>query len=258
MEEDNSLSEVTESFGEYLRRHREASGKAVEEIAQVTRISKRYLEAFEANDIDNLPEDAFARGFLRSYAAEVGLDTDECLARYDRFRRSLMPTQIRDMRKKANPNLFLGESHSTHSFLKIAMILVVLSLIVGALVWLAFEGRLADESDGVAQRDEEIIVEPQDPVPTPGASREPSAEVNVRPSVLEVKANENITLLVRLDESAAQEVVVLKGESKSFDVYRQIEIRQLDAGQADLEYNGKRIEVAGPVLKLFNRYMFSE
>jgi cytoskeletal protein RodZ len=47
------------------------------EIADVTKISLRYLEALEQERFDVLPAPVFAKGFLREYARYVGLDPDE-------------------------------------------------------------------------------------------------------------------------------------------------------------------------------------
>jgi cytoskeletal protein RodZ len=47
------------------------------EIADVTKISLRYLEALEQDRFDVLPAPVFAKGFLREYSRYVGLDTDE-------------------------------------------------------------------------------------------------------------------------------------------------------------------------------------
>jgi cytoskeletal protein RodZ len=47
------------------------------EISEASKISLRYLEAFEQDRLDVLPAPVFARGFLREYARYVGLNPDE-------------------------------------------------------------------------------------------------------------------------------------------------------------------------------------
>ncbi len=68
-----------EQFGTWLRRQREARGVRLREIADASKISLRYLQAFEQGRFDLLPATVFARGFLRQYAEHVGLDPDEVL-----------------------------------------------------------------------------------------------------------------------------------------------------------------------------------
>lgn len=67
------------SFGSWLRRQREVREITLREIADSTKISLRYLEAFERDELEALPAPVFARGFLRQYAAYVGLDPDEAV-----------------------------------------------------------------------------------------------------------------------------------------------------------------------------------
>jgi len=71
------------SFGEELRREREIRGISLKEIADATKISKRFLEAIERNDHKTLPAPVFTRGFVREYARYLGLNADEMVNRYN-------------------------------------------------------------------------------------------------------------------------------------------------------------------------------
>src|SRR3954471_1979957 len=71
------------SFGEELRREREIRGISLKEIADATKISKRFLDAIERNDHKTLPAPVFTRGFVREYARYLGLNADEMVNRYN-------------------------------------------------------------------------------------------------------------------------------------------------------------------------------
>ncbi|MDQ6801456.1 MAG: helix-turn-helix domain-containing protein [Acidobacteriota bacterium] len=71
------------SFGEELRREREIRGISLKEIADATKISKRFLEAIERNDHRTLPAPVFTRGFIREYSRYLGLNADEIVNRYN-------------------------------------------------------------------------------------------------------------------------------------------------------------------------------
>lgn len=71
------------SFGEELRREREIRGISLKEIADATKISKRFLDALERNDHKTLPAPVFTRGFVREYARYVGLNVEEMVNRYN-------------------------------------------------------------------------------------------------------------------------------------------------------------------------------
>jgi cytoskeletal protein RodZ len=77
-------------LGEWLRQSREELGFSLEEAQDATRIRARFLEALESEDLAALPNPVVARGFLRNYAAYLGLDPQEAA---DRFLRVAGPAQ---------------------------------------------------------------------------------------------------------------------------------------------------------------------
>jgi transcriptional regulator with XRE-family HTH domain len=83
MPDDPRPSSELASFGEELRREREIRGISLKEIADATKISKRFLEAIERNDHRTLPAPVFTRGFVREYARYLGLNVDELVTRYN-------------------------------------------------------------------------------------------------------------------------------------------------------------------------------
>ncbi len=74
---------MTEDFGSYLKHERELRGVSLEEIASLTKIHIRYLNALENNQYDDLPGEVFIKGFIRSYARAIGANVDEWITAYD-------------------------------------------------------------------------------------------------------------------------------------------------------------------------------
>jgi cytoskeleton protein RodZ len=65
-----------------LRTARLRAGYDVREVAEVLRIKPAHIEALEAGKFNELPGSTYVTGFLRTYAAHLGLDRDEIIARY--------------------------------------------------------------------------------------------------------------------------------------------------------------------------------
>jgi cytoskeletal protein RodZ len=75
-----------DDFGGKLREAREGRGISLRQIAATTRISVAALEALERNDVSKLPGGIFSRAFVRSYAAEVGLNPEQTVREFlERF-----------------------------------------------------------------------------------------------------------------------------------------------------------------------------
>lgn len=81
----NDSPEAPIGIGETLKSARQRAGLEIGTVEELTKIRTRYLRALEAEDWDVLPADAYARGFLRTYAQLLDLDADALL---DRYRRS--------------------------------------------------------------------------------------------------------------------------------------------------------------------------
>ena len=62
------------SAGELLRSERMKRNRNLTDIAAETRISRRYLEAIEADNLSDLPGDFFYRAFIRQYAKVLNLE----------------------------------------------------------------------------------------------------------------------------------------------------------------------------------------
>jgi cytoskeleton protein RodZ len=62
------------NFGARLMAARERRGWSINEVAARVRLSARQVSALERVALEELPEPVFVRGFLRTYAREVGLD----------------------------------------------------------------------------------------------------------------------------------------------------------------------------------------
>src|SRR5579875_1372906 len=68
--------------GASLREARERLGWALPDVAAGLRIRLAYLEAIEDGRLGELPGNAYAVMFLRTYAAALGLDADEAVRRF--------------------------------------------------------------------------------------------------------------------------------------------------------------------------------
>lgn len=72
--EAQKLSEAVFGVGARLRAARESQGLTTSDIASRIKFSVKQVESLEAGDQAHLPEGAFLRGFIRSYARTVQLD----------------------------------------------------------------------------------------------------------------------------------------------------------------------------------------
>lgn len=73
---------MSKDIGTLLRETREARGISLEKAQADTKIRRLYLKALEEGEYQVIPGEAYARGFLRSYAGYLGLEGLELVRRY--------------------------------------------------------------------------------------------------------------------------------------------------------------------------------
>lgn len=117
------------TLGEGLKAARERSGKSMGELSTATRVHSRYLTALEKGDYSALPSRPFSLGYVRAYAAALGLD--EHLAA-DRFKREA-PDQTEALRPPTGADFQDVKRHSPR-------LIGVAALVVCAVVgWNVFQ-----------------------------------------------------------------------------------------------------------------------
>lgn len=77
-------AETEETAGAVLKRARLAKKQDLRDIASYLCIRYQFLEALEEGRYKELPGEAYANGFIRSYAAYLGLDASDIITRYKR------------------------------------------------------------------------------------------------------------------------------------------------------------------------------
>lgn len=71
-----------QSLGSYLKKQRESLGYTLKEVADQTRIRMYYLEAIEEDNLNALPSEPYAKGFVKAYAHFLGLEPEELWNEY--------------------------------------------------------------------------------------------------------------------------------------------------------------------------------
>ncbi|MDH4161711.1 MAG: helix-turn-helix domain-containing protein [Nitrospirota bacterium] len=77
-------ADITEFTGPMLKMLREQRGLSVQNIADITKMSTRYIESIESENYQKLPARPYLRGFLVIYTKAVGYEPDRIVTDYMR------------------------------------------------------------------------------------------------------------------------------------------------------------------------------
>lgn len=81
--EPDQIERVVEPPGPRLRKAREAAGLGQSDVAAELRLGVDTIDALERDAVERLPAPIFVRGYLRNYAALVGLPPEELVDAYN-------------------------------------------------------------------------------------------------------------------------------------------------------------------------------
>lgn len=119
-----------ESVGEFFRQVRETKGLTVDEVASKTRIRTDFVKALEDGNFAKLPDQVFARGFVRSYARSLGLDEEDAIHRFIQSAGSFYEKQDERERLKVRQVEEERKRQSNRKAVTIAIGVAVITLVV--------------------------------------------------------------------------------------------------------------------------------
>lgn len=120
-------------LGQFLAQHRMEQGKTLEQMQEVTKIRKSYLEAIEEGRLEELPGKFYVRAFLKQYCESLGLKPDDVFVQFA----PQMPIDVLDPmreskvqpRANASPPLRSRPNHWMSFVLVIAFPLLIVAVI---------------------------------------------------------------------------------------------------------------------------------
>lgn len=127
--------EATDDFGLVLRTTREAAGRTLRDVADVTKLGVRVLDALERNQMDRLPPGIFRRAVVRAYAKEIGLDPEATLLAFLARHPDNLPPPGRHIGPLADPPLRMAQTSGMSPPLILGLIVAAVVLLVAAYVW---------------------------------------------------------------------------------------------------------------------------
>ncbi len=72
------------NIGSALKATRQRTGRSLQDLSDITRIKRAYLQALEEMRMEDLPSRPFTIGYVRAYARALGLDPEQAVERFKR------------------------------------------------------------------------------------------------------------------------------------------------------------------------------
>jgi cytoskeleton protein RodZ len=272
---------MIENFGSYLKAERELRGVTLEELHAKTKIPIHFLQALEKNKFDELPEQVFIKGYIRSFAKVIGANEDEVLSTYIDITKTAPSTDIESDR--------IPKQNDSSLDPKFIFILIFTILFLSGAVWGVntlirklntgsnksilkiseqkqneLKENLEESPSTKNQTTEEVstmlnnnelssktsIIKPEITIETSSKtkSRKPvvalensSVTVNDMPLKLTIKIKNNVWFNIAIDDSPMEDFVLPKGSEKIFYGKNQYLLSVGNQNHVDLTLNGIKV-----------------
>lgn len=112
---------LPEKVGSFLKNARVSQNKKIPAVSRELKIAENYLEALEAGDVESMPERVYTLGFVRTYAAYLGLDAHAVVERFKSETIGFEPAT----RTYALPESFSPQKGPSRSILTTSVLLFV-------------------------------------------------------------------------------------------------------------------------------------
>lgn len=263
------------SPGAVLKRCREFHGLSLEDASETTKIGISYLKALEEDRIGDFANLTYLKGFLRIYAAYLGLNSDDMARMYDK----LHGPADADGAAETMATKRVQPLKSLISLKKLTLpaFLFVLILVVATFFNRAPAPPVSPPQPAVVQAPAVPIAAPAVPVqavvssakvpPVTVAVKENKApESEIRPLavepaenqlnsqppeetgksfILKIRVTQDGALLAVIDGSAPQNYELTVGDIIEWKAEKSVSLDVSNAGAIDVELNGKHIKQMG-------------
>jgi cytoskeletal protein RodZ len=244
-------------IGAPLRQERTTLGRSVEDVAAVTRMRSAQVRAIEDEQFGIFGGDVYAKGFIKSYAVEVGLDPEPLL---DLYRHYVQHDAMDSGALTAGPVTRTSPRPAPPAWIGWA---AGLALVVGGGFVLAQFVNTRVPAPAVEAADSP----PPAPVPTPqvapGGSAAPTSEPTPTPAPSPSPTFEGVNLVLAFEQSSwirvssggtiIQEGTQNSGAAIEFNDPDEVVVRIGNAGGVRARLNGEdvgRLGEAGDVVEV--------
>ena len=254
--------ETVLTAGECLKRKREELSISLRDISEKLKIKISYLENLEKGNYKELPPDVYVKGFVKSYAQLVGLNSEKMVSIYDREKNIENKIERKFRKKEAYTNKLTARNFAIITPKVVTAFFSLLILfIVGYYLWYQvssfnstpylfvsspFEDQVVNDSnitvEGETERETVIKINGQSIFVNPDGYFKEDIMLQSGKNILTIEASNKFN-------RTAREVRNIIYEKKPEPIWIEIENKKEENVNADFDLEEKTeydIEVIGP------------
>ena len=259
-----------EKFAEELKGRREAQGISINDIYEITRIDKNYLQEIEKGNFDIMP-DVYMRAFIRKYADAVEFDSEEIMKKYEAARSGKIFDKATMIDSSATHKESIDvedDDESQHrvvpmqtdTFTKNYNIYVIIGFAIVAILFgvyyfvfvnsdkkeIIVEQRVEDILNEQKNKSESKRFEVKSDIEESSKTGKASNSIAKSDSLsLQINALDTVWFRTQIDKNRKDEFILNPNRTKTLNAKSQIDLLIGNTGGIELIFNGEKVDFLG-------------
>jgi cytoskeletal protein RodZ len=235
------------ALGDTLRKRRIDMGKTVADAEAATRIRARLISALENGDYAHLPNPAYVRGYIISYARWLEIETAPLLTMYRAESGAVGPTASVPRRDTVVPSRETAHAVPWKAAVTVAGVLLAIVLAVWGV------GSLRRDEPSTTLPMPTQTTDTATPGSTPGTASADGGNVDSETAApskttsftlkVEVAADSASWLRITVDGKTAYEGTLVSGQSKEYEVTTEATVRIGKPSVVTVYRDGEKVDV---------------
>jgi cytoskeletal protein RodZ len=257
--ETSELMQGEETIGEILLAAREREGRSLEFMSEETKIPKLMLQYLETDNFEAIPAKVYVKGFLKTYAAALGLDVQHILSKYELLTGQTHKTKGDHWEVETE---IVEEKLASPKWLR-RLIVPAIGVVILIIVLIRIGVKREERPEPARQPDlrEELLQKKAEPEPSPAPLKVENVQTaEAAPAAAEsmelrlstgptdsswVELN-TISIVDQAPETTAYRFMLAPGRARTFEATEQfVVIKVGNAGGVVFELNGVKLPPMG-------------
>lgn len=226
-----------------LKKRRTELGKSIDEVANLTKIKKSYIQALEEGNFEQLPLEVYTRAYIKTYSELLGLDSTKFIEKYESYlhsRKSASNMKDEFIRAKKE-DLSYRDSPSKRNYPR-WLVTAVISISVFLLVFLI---------SFLDHRKNEI------PPPPPITSTKVQSNESLHSTIedksqqkqadlfLKIEATDKVWMRIIIDDREKREFLLNSGQTVNLEARKSFKLHIGNAGGVKVYFNNQDVGSLG-------------
>lgn len=231
-----------EDLGLYLKQLREEKKISVAQVAQALKTKPETIQALEVNDFQKIPAIPYVKGYLRSYANYLGIDSEQVLAEYNKqYPITEKPVFLPQGQKLPRVGIDIEKFIKPKLLIAIVFVILIIISIVFLITLKTKKKTPAPIKETLTSVQTTVPKESEKPTTPPFI---PTSITT--PILLSVHAIDTVWLRVYSDDKIIFQGVLQKGEEENWKAQNEFKLRIGNPSKLNITLNGKPIGNISP------------